>query len=151
MGLFKKNELIAKSDQEKIVAAIQQAEKRTSGEVRVFIESRCKYVQAIERATEIFFRLKMEKTKLRNGVIIYVALKDKKSAILGDKGIYEITGGPQFWGNILGQMNACFKEGNYTGGIMDAVHNVGETLSANFPFDPSTDKNELPDDIIFGK
>lgn len=151
MALFKKKELISKIDQEKIVEAIQQAEKMTSGEIRVFIESRCKYVQAIERATEIFFRLKMDQTKLRNGVIIYVALKDKQSAILGDKGIYEITGGPQYWEGILKQMNACFKAEEYAFGVMDAIDKIGDTLSNYFPFDPSTDRNELPDDIIFGK
>lgn len=150
MGLFKKKALVLKEDQDKIVAAIQQAEKMTSGEIRVFMEARCKYVQAIERATEIFFRLKMDQTKLRNGVIIYVAIKDKQSAILGDKGIYEVTGGPKYWEGIIKQMNDYFKKDQLALGLTDAIFKVGDTLSNYFPYDPNTDKNELPDDIIFG-
>lgn len=152
MSLFKKEkELIPKEEQQKVVAAIQQAEMQTSGEIRVFMERHCKYVQAIDRAKEIFFRLKMDKTELRNGVIVYVALDDKQSAILGDEGIYEKTGGPAFWKDTLAEMNLQFKENNIGGGIATAVGQIGSALSRYFPYNPETDKNELPDDIVFGK
>lgn len=151
MSLLKRKELIAPTAQQQIVAAIQEAEKQTSGEIRVFIESHCKYVDAIERATEIFFRLKMEETEQRNGVIVYVALKDKQSAILGDRGIFKITGGPAYWKTILAEMNHFFQENNIAGGLEHAIKSIGHTLSEHFPYNPQTDKNELPDDIVFGK
>lgn len=151
MSLFRKKEFLLKEHQNKIVAAIQAAEKETSGEIRVFVESRCKQAQAIDRAREIFLNLKMEKTQLRNGVLIYVALKDHKSAILGDKGIYEMTGGPQFWENTLEKMHHHFRNKSIVEGIMTAIEEIGNALSHHFPYDPGTDKNELPDNIVFGK
>jgi len=151
MSLFKKKELISPTDQQQIVAAIQDAEKQTSGEIRVFIESHCKYVDAIERASEIFFHLKMEETEQRNGVIVYVALQDKQSAILGDRGIFKITGGPSYWKTILNEMNHFFQEDKIADGLTHAIKSIGNTLAAHFPYDPDTDKNELPDEIVFGK
>jgi uncharacterized membrane protein len=151
MPLFKRKELLPKEEQAKVVAAIQQAEKQTSGELRVFVESRCKYVDAIDRAAELFFHMKMEQTKLHNGVIVYVALQDKQSAILGDTGIYKVTGGPAYWKNILKEMNTRFRNEAVAEGLVYAVSRIGATLSEYFPYDPLTDKNELPDDIVFGK
>lgn len=151
MPLFKKKELISTTEQQQIVSAIQDAEKRTSGEIRVFIESHCKYVDAIERATEIFFQLEMEKTEQRNGVIVYAALKDKQSAIFGDRGIFKITGGPGYWKAVLEEMNSFFKNDNIADGLSHAVKSIGETLATHFPYHPGTDKNELPDDIVFGR
>lgn len=152
MSLFKKEkDLLSKEEQQEVVAAIQQAERQTSGEIRVFMERHCKYVQAIERAAEIFFRLKMDKTELRNGVIVYIAFDDKQSAILGDEGIYAKTGGPAFWKETLEEMNLHFKENSIASGIARAVGQIGSALSHYFPYNPETDKNELPDDIIFGK
>lgn len=151
MPLFKKKELISAEKQQQIVTAIQNAEKQTSGEIRVFIESHCKYVDAIERAIELFFHLKMEETEQRNGVIVYAALKDKQSAIFGDRGIFKITGGPDYWKTILREMNHFFQEDKVSDGLSHAVKSIGDTLATHFPYDPDTDKNELPDDIIFGK
>lgn len=151
MSLFKRKQLVSAATQQQIVAAIQDAEKQTSGEIRVFIESHCKYVDAIERAKEIFFQLKMEKTEQRNGVIVYAALKDKQSAILGDQGIFKITGGPGYWKTILKEMNHFLKEDKIAGGLSHAVKSIGSTLATHFPYDPDTDKNELPDDIVFGR
>lgn len=151
MRFFKRKELLPKEHQERIIKAIQDAEKETSGEIRVFVESRCKYVHAIERAHSLFFRLKMDQTKLRNGVIIYVALKDRQSAILGDKGIYEMTRGPQFWQDTLNRMNNHFKDEKIAEGIAFAIAEIGAKLSHHFPYDAATDKNELPDNIVFGR
>lgn len=93
----RKKPFFSPEENEQIVHAIQEAEKQTSGEIRIFVESHCKYVDALDRAKEIFTKLQMEKTELRNGVLFYIAIKDKQLAILADKGIHEATGGDQYW------------------------------------------------------
>lgn len=150
MPLFKKKEILSKEDQTKVVSAIKQAEIQTSGEVRVFIESKCRYVDAIDRAIEIFFNLKMDKTQLRNGVIVYVAVQHRQSAIFGDSGIFEVTGGPAYWKRILCEMNNLLREDKLADGLSHAINRIGDDLARHFPYDAKTDKNELPDDIIFG-
>ncbi|MFT4063036.1 MAG: TPM domain-containing protein [Edaphocola sp.] len=150
-GLFRrKKSLLPKADQEAIIAAIKAAEQNTSGEVRVFIESRCSYVDATDRAREVFFKLKMDKTQLHNAVLVYVALADKQMALYGDEGIYKKTGGDPYWLYELQQMRAFFKEDKITEGIAACIKNIGTALSTHFPYDRNTDKNELPDDIVFG-
>jgi uncharacterized membrane protein len=132
-----------------IITAIKQAEKQTSGEVRVFIESKCSYVKAIDRAKELFDKLDMYKTIERNAVIVYIAIKDKQLAIFADAGIYEKVG-QQFWDERLELMLQHFNKEHYVDGIANVVKEVGEALQANFPFQKN-DVNELPDDIVFGK
>src|SRR5712691_11244817 len=95
-SLFAKKELLSAQDKKLVVDAIGAAEKQTSGEVRVFIESKCKFVDPLDRAAEIFYRLKMDRTAQRNAVLVYIALKDQQLAIFGDKGIHAKTG-QQFW------------------------------------------------------
>ena len=95
MRLFpwqKKKEFFTNEEKQQLVEAIQKAEQRTSGEVRVFVESRCRFVNALDRAQEIFFRLKMNETELRNATLIYVAVKDKQAAVFGDEGIHQKVG-----------------------------------------------------------
>ena len=150
--LFRRNKsLLGAADEEQIVNAIKEAERTTSGELRVFIESRCAYVDAMDRAREIFFKLKMEQTALHNGVLIYVALTDRQIALFGDEGIYKKTNGDPYWHGILKMMRASFKEGKIAEGIAKAALQVGRTLAEHFPYDEQTDKNELPDDIVFGR
>src|SRR5690349_18442897 len=96
LSLFKKKEFFTETEKTHIVSAIQSAEKQTSGEVRVFVESRCKYVDPMDRATEIFHSLQMEKTKDSNAVLVYVATKDRQLAVLGDVGIHKKVG-EVFW------------------------------------------------------
>ena len=140
------------SDAEKklIVSSIQAAEKQTSGEIRVFVESRCKYVNPLDRATEIFAGLKMEETSARNGVLVYVALKDKQLALFGDKGIHEKVGA-EFWNKEVKLILSHFNRADYAAGIAHVVEEIGEALRTHFPYDKDGDINELPDDIVFGK
>ena len=146
----KPTEFFAESDKQRIVEAVRQAERRTSGEVRVYVESHCRFVDAIDRAAEIFFNLQMEKTDLRNGVLVYVATKDKQVAVFGDEGIHtKVTA--KFWNAEVQKMLFQFKKDNIPDGIIAVVHNIGEALNRHFPYDATTDKNELPDDIVFGK
>lgn len=133
-----------------IVRSVKHAEQRTSGEVRVFVESRCRWVDAIDRAAEIFFSLQMEKTENRNAVLIYVAIKDRQLAIFGDEGIHQKVG-TAYWNNRVREMLGSFNNRNYAEGVANCAVQIGEALEKNFPYDKGTDKNELPDDIVFGK
>lgn len=133
-----------------IIAAIKQAERKTSGEIRVYIESKCRYVSAIDRASEIFDALKMERTDNHNAVLIYLAVKDRQVAIFGDHGIHKKTG-DEFWEKEVAHMLEHFRKEHYATGICKAINDVGEALHYHFPYDNETDKNELPDDIVFGK
>lgn len=140
----------SEAEQQKIVAAIQAAEVTTSGEVRVFVESKCRFMDALDRAQEIFTSLKMNNTALRNAVLVYVAVKDKQVAVFADEGIHQ-KAGQQYWHNTLSSMLQYFKKQNVSDGIAQAVTHIGESLQYHFPYDKSTDKNELPDEIVFGK
>lgn len=93
---FKQKELFSDAEKERVILAIRQAERLTSGEIRLFVESRCEYVDPMDRAREVFLSLNMEKTKQRNGVLLYIALRDHQFAILGDQGIHEKVG-TEFW------------------------------------------------------
>lgn len=150
-GLFKKKaEFFSSEEQKSIVQAICEAERMTSGEVRVFVESRCSYVDALDRAAELFFQLKMNETADRNAVLVYVAIKDHQLAIFGDEGIYK-KAGPEFWQTEVGKMIDNFNKENYAEGIRQCVLDISDALHRHFPYDHDTDKNELPDNIIFGK
>jgi uncharacterized membrane protein len=147
---FRKREFFTDEEKQFIVDAVRHAEQRTSGEVRVFVEHRCKYVNAIDRAIQIFGVLQMDKTELRNAVLVYVATKDRQLAILGDEGIHKKVG-DAYWENEVKKMIHAFNRDNVAEGIRQCVLNVGEALCTHFPYDKDTDKNELPDDIVFGK
>lgn len=139
------------SDAEKlqVVEAIRNAESRTSGEIRVFMESHCKYVEAIDRAADVFFNLQMDKTTERNAVLLYIAVKDHQMAIFGDEGIYNKTG-QEYWQQLVKRILAHFDKENFATGISEYVKEIGEGLHSYFPYDRASDQNELPDDIVFG-
>jgi len=140
------------SEEEKhIVASIQEAERNTSGEIRVFIESKCKYVDALDRAKEVFESLEMHKTKFRNAALIYIATKDRQIAVFGDKGIYEKSKDENFWKGVVAQLKEAFKAGNYAKGIAAAILEMGELLKIHFPYEDKGDENELPDEIVYGE
>ncbi len=150
LSFFNKKAFFNATEQENIVAAIQTAEKQTSGEVRVYFESRCKYVNALDRAAEIFYGLKMNETHEKNAVLVYLALKDHQLAIFADEGIHTKTG-KDFWTEQVQLMLRHFNKEDYAQGIQHVVHQIGESLQKHFPYVEHADKNELPDDIIFGK
>src|SRR5436189_6376957 len=150
MPLFRKKQFFTDEEKQIIVEAVQHAEQRTSGEIRVFVEHRCRYVNAIDRAIEIFENLQMHKTQLRNAVVVYVAIKDRQLAVFGDEGIHEKVGN-EYWAGEVVKMIHAFNRENIAQGIAQCVKNIGEALCTHFPYDKDTDKNELPDDIVFGK
>ena len=142
------NIFFSEEDQQKIVAAIGRAEKETSGEIRVHVESRCGG-DALKRAVQVFKSLKMHKTELQNGTLIYLAMKDRKFAILGDRGINEKVP-DDFWDDVKERMSVHFKKNDFAAGITTAVEMIGEKLKAFFPY-RADDINELSDDISFGE
>jgi uncharacterized membrane protein len=148
--LFKPNEFLSASEKDKIIDAIKAAEKQTSGEIRVFIESHCRFVDPVDRAGEIFWSLKMDQTRERNAVLIYVAVKDHQMAILGDEGIHKKVGN-QFWTDEISKMRLHFQQQHYMDALVLVIQDIGKALDDYFPYVSGTDKNELPDDIIFGK
>lgn len=130
--------------------AIAAAEKSTSGEIRVFVESRCRYVEASDRAAELFLQLEMQKTEARNGVLIYLATKDQQLAIWGDQGIHDRLG-DDYWQQRIHEMLSSFNKRDYIAGIISCIEQVGKALAVQFPYDRKSDQNELSDEIIFGR
>ncbi len=147
---FKKKSFLSAEDNKRIVEAIKSCEQLTSGEIRIYMESKNPLVSTLERATEIFTNLQMHTTKQRNAVLLYIAVKDREVALFGDEGIHQQVG-TDFWNNQIAQMISHFKENNLTDGIVKCIAEVGSVLVEKFPYNSSEDKNELPDDIIFGK
>ncbi len=137
--LSKKEELI-------ITGAIKEAEEKTSAEIRVFMEERCPS-EPLRRAIESFEKLGMTETKERNGVLIYVAIKDRKFAIIGDIGIHRKVGN-DFWKKTAQEMKAHFTKGDIVSGIVAGIKQAGDALSTYFPR-RDDDINELPDEIIY--
>lgn len=152
MGLFgfgpPKADFFNEEEKKSIVEAIREQEKRTSGEIRVFVEKRCRFVDPVDRAREVFMGLEMEHTAHRNGVLIYIAYKDKQLSIFGDEGIYRELGSA-FWQHEVAKMLREFDGQHFTNGIIAIIRDIGDALIRHFPYD-RTDKNELPDDIVFG-
>lgn len=146
---FPPKPFLSQDEEQRIVNAIAEAEKNTSGEIRVYMESRCSYLDPVDRAKELFYQLNMHKTEQGNGVLLYLAIKDHQLAIYGGQGIHEKVG-TAFWNKEVKQILSEFKGEHYAEGIVHAVADIGEALRTYFPFDKK-DRNELPDQIIFGK
>lgn len=153
MKLFpwqKPREFFTPEEKEVILSAIKKAEQRTSGEVRLFVESKCGFVDALDRAKEMFAQLKMDQTAERNATLVYIAVDDRQAAIYGDEGIHQKVG-QKYWEDEIQKMLLYFQQQHLTDGIVECINDIGEALHYYFPYDRDTDKNELPDDIVFGK
>ena len=135
-------------EQSKLIQqSIADAERMCSGEIRVHIDIRCKG-DVMAQAKKVFEKLKMHKTAERNGVLIYLALADKKMAILGDKGINEKV--PEgFWDLAYSSMRNFLAEANYTEGLVVGIGMAGEKLRTYFPYQKD-DSNELSNEISYG-
>jgi len=129
-----------------IKQAIMNAELDTSGEIRVHIDSKCKG-EVMDRAFQVFKKLRMHDTGLRNGVLFYLAVKNRKFAIIGDKGINEVV--PEdFWEELKSDMLDAFREEKFTDGLIDGITRTGTHLKEHFPYQ-ADDVNELSDEISF--
>lgn len=134
-------------EQQRIIEAIRQAEKATSGEIRVHVEPQCSTGDPVERAIEVFARLGMHQTKQQNGVLFYLAHADRKFAVVGDKGINARVPA-DFWETTKDLLRHHFAAGEYAKGLSQGIERAGEQLKHYFPY-AKDDTNELADDISF--
>lgn len=132
--------------QKSIQQAIANAELNTSGEIRIHLDSKCTG-DPVKAAIKVFEKLKMHQTELRNGVLFYLAVEDKKFAVIGDKGINEVV--PlDFWDSIKDNMSNEFRREQFTVGVCQGIEMAGEKLKTHFPHQKN-DVNELTNDISF--
>lgn len=143
--------LLDDATQSRIVQAIGQSEQKTSGEIRVFIESKCGWVDALDRAKEVFFGLKMDATDNRNAVLIYIALVDHQLAVFADENIFHKTQDPHFWNTTIEKLKDGLRQDDLALGLENAIIHIGDLLALHYPYSAIVDKNELPDEIVFGK
>ncbi|HUP49402.1 MAG TPA: TPM domain-containing protein [Thermoanaerobaculia bacterium] len=138
-------DFLEKLDHDRVRAAIEAAEKRTSGEIRVHIQPTTRGADIRHAAERTFERLGVTRTEFRNGVLLFVACEEQRFVILGDSGINErVPAG--FWDEIAAKLTIRFRKGEFTDGIVDAIHSAGEELAAFFP--PRGEQvNELSNDI----
>lgn len=136
----------SKSEKKAIVEAIQLAEKQTSGEIRVHLERKARE-NFMEHAESVFQKIGMTKTEKRNGVLIFIGIKSRRFAILGDQGIHAIV--PQnFWDEITASMLLEFKEDRFADGVLKAIEKTAEKLKTYFPYEKE-DRNEIKDCISY--
>jgi uncharacterized membrane protein len=147
--VFFHHRLIKRSEERNIVSAIKEAEKNTSGEIRVHIENICPEEDPVARAIFIFDAIGMFDTAERNGVLIYVALKSRKFAVIGDVGINSVAK-PGFWDGVKRTLSEFFEKEEIAEGIKYAVIETGKILKDSFPH-KEDDKNEQPDEISYGR
>ncbi|MER3445972.1 MAG: hypothetical protein C4291_03670 [Candidatus Dadabacteria bacterium] len=144
-GLFahKLDKLISGEERERIVQAIKNAESKSSGEIRVHIEYRCP-TEPLKRAREVFEKLGMANTKEKNGVLIYIAVGDRKLAVIGDSGIHNKVS-PEFWHQVKEGIKGELARGQFCRGICLGIEIIGEKLNELFPPHPD-DVDELRDE-----
>jgi len=147
---FSRKDFFSEEEKKQIVAAIRDAEQQTSGEIRIYVEKHCRFVDPLDRAAEVFAILKMGGTANHNAVLLYLAVKDRQLAVFGDHGIHEKVG-EEFWRKEIAQMLSQFQKDHYAEAVSKVVHDIGAALKYHFPYDRQTDINELPDDIVFGR
>ena len=145
--MSKVEDFLTPIQEQEIIEAIRLAERNTSGEIRVHLE-KCAGKDALLRAKEVFYFLKMNETKQQNGVLFYVAVEDKKFSVLGDAGIHKVVP-DTFWNSVKDLVLEEFSKTNYVEGLKRGIKETGIKLKKYFPYQ-SDDKNELPDSISLG-
>lgn len=135
-------------EERRIISAIKTAESQSTGEIRVHVERSCKKKDVLDRAVEIFYQLNMDKTSEGTGILIYVSIKDRKLAIIGDKGINQKVS-EDFWHWVKESMSAHLKEGKIATGIIKGIEMTGAELLKFFPASENN-RNELNDSISIG-
>lgn len=139
-------QILNDEEDRRVVEAIKQAELNTSGEIKVHIENHCRG-NVEKRSLLVFNKLKLNETQLRNGVLVYLAVKDRKFAILGDEGINKVVEA-DFWNDVKDLMLNHFKEGRFAEGLVQGIMRCGEKLKTYFPYQ-TDDINEIPDEISY--
>ncbi len=144
---MKTNQIFTPQIKAQLVSAIEQAELSSSGEIRLHIDNYCKS-DVLDRAVTVFETLEMHKTDLRNGVLFYLAVCDKKFAVIGDVGINQKVP-PNFWDEIKSNVLINFKQNKFAEGLSEGIIKAGEQLKTHFPYQKE-DKNELDNEISIG-
>ena len=139
-------DFLARLDNDRIVSAIRAAEAETSGEIRVYLQRGEMKEEPLAVATRKFLEFGMEKTSARNAVLILVAPRAQKFAVVGDEGIHQKCG-PAFWNELVATMRAQFQKEAFTDALVEAIGTVGRSLGEHFPRQPD-DRNELPDVVL---
>jgi uncharacterized membrane protein len=139
--------MLTEEQKSQVVQAIKLAEKQTSGEIKVHIESQAG-IELMARVAEVFTHLELHKTEQRNGVLIYWAMVDRKFAVVGDKGINAVVPA-DFWKTTRDAIQSNFVMNQFVAGLTEGIAIAGEALKKYFPYQ-SDDENEISDDISFG-
>lgn len=145
--MYKVEDFLTATQEQALIETIKVSEKNTSGEIRVHIEKSTEK-SPMDRALEVFYMLEMDKTELRNGILIYVAVESKKIAIIGDEGINNLVP-KNFWDEELAMLISYFKASNFTKGLELTILKIGKKLKEFFPYQKD-DSNELSDEISKG-
>jgi uncharacterized membrane protein len=146
LGADPARQILSEAEEERVLEAIRDAESATSGEIRVHVESRTADARA--DAERCFAGLGMAATAERNGVLFFLAVRDRKFAVIGDRGIHERVG-DDYWTRLGARLETRFRAGEIALGLCEAIRDVGRELAAVFPRSPK-DANELPDSISYG-
>jgi uncharacterized membrane protein len=132
-------------DVARIQAAIEDAERRTSGEIRVSLAPF--FWGSVRRAAEMaFVRLGMHRTRARNGVLVFVVPSRRALVVLGDSAVHASVG-QRFWDDLVHTITGRFRRGEFTEGLVEGVRRLGEELARHYPYDPASDENELPNAV----
>jgi uncharacterized membrane protein len=149
MILMHRRKLLNRLDVGRVRKAIEEAERETSGEIRVSV-SRFFWGRVRAAAERAFRRLGMTKTRERNGILFFIVPSRRRFVVLGDEGIHAKVG-QEFWDAIAAAMSADFKKADFTDGLIRGIKKAADGLASHFPYDAAADVNELPDEIDFGK
>ena len=142
------HKFIRELEHDRIVKAIKECEAKTSGQIRVFLQRGVFDEDVVARAQKKFFQLGMQKTQQRNAVLILVAPRMQKFAVVGDEGVHQKCG-EKFWQELVEKMRQHFLREEFTDALVEAIESVGQLLARSFP-KTGDSKNELPDDVIEG-
>jgi uncharacterized membrane protein len=146
LELMKVKHFLDRLEHDRVAAAIREAEKKSSGQIIVFITRR-RPQDILRFARRSFRRLKLHRTEKRNGVLIVVAPAAQKVAIFGDKAVHTKSE-EAFWEEVVRQMEPDLKKGEFTAAIVGAVERVGSVLATHFPTDASSRQNEISDEVV---
>ncbi len=140
-------DFFSETEKHAIVDAIRKVEMYTTGEIRVHLDEKCEK-EAYDRTVELFHLLKMDKTPFRNAVLVFIAVKDKKFAVIGDEALHNKVS-KDFWKKVGDKLAEDFSNSRFGNGVLHAIDTIGEMLIKHFPNIDELDRNELPDDISF--
>ena len=140
-------EFLSKLEHDRIVQTIREAESKTSGQIRVYIQRGKLDVDPLIPAQKKFHRLGMHRTPERNAILIFVAPRAHKFAVVGDQAIHEKCG-EAFWQRLVEQMREHFRSERFSDALVEAIEEAGKGLASHFP--KRSTSTQLPNEIVEG-